>query len=298
MLESQKEQIAQALAAYLDTHKTSQNKVAGSSGVSAGYLSQIVNRNWNSVPVSGGKTAVIGDQHFRKLQAFLGLSLEVFHTKNYMDVLIALEETRQAGGATLIDGDTGAGKTFAITEYARQNPATVYVVKCANSMTATSMIRRVCEVVGVGLTGPIDERILAVANKLNREGQALLVFDESETMIKKSRAFGFIKDLYDQVEGRTGIVIAGANGILDKMKVKASYNVESFPQVLRRFGATPVMLSSGIDLGDAIGICAAYGITAKRDVNTLVAACENYGTFFTKLKKLKTDQEALSAQPE
>ncbi|MDJ0363598.1 ATP-binding protein [Hymenobacter sp. H14-R3] len=295
MLESQKEQIAQALEAYMATHTTSQNKVATASGVSAGYLSQILNRNWNAVPVAGGKTAVIGDQHFRKLQILLGLSLEVFQTKNYMDVLIALDETRKTAGATLIDGDTGAGKTFAITEYARQNPATVYVVKCSNAMTAASMIRRICEVVGVGLTGPVDGRILAVANKMNREGQALLVFDESETMVKKSRAFGFIKDLYDLVEGRSGIVIAGANGILDKLKVKASYNVESFPQVLRRFGATPVMLSAGIDLGDATEVCAAYGITGKRDVSTLVAACENYGTFFNKLKKLKADQELLAA---
>jgi transcriptional regulator with XRE-family HTH domain len=294
MLESQKEQIAQELANYLAAHNTSQNKIASASGVSAGYLSQIINRNWNSVPVSGGKTTSIGEQHFRKLQAFLGLSLEVFATKNYQDVQIALHEARTTQGYTIIDGDTGAGKTFAITEYARQNPATVYVVKCANSMTATAMIRRMCEVVGVGLTGPIDERIQAIANKLNREGQALLVLDESETMVKKSRAFGFIKDLYDQVEGRAGIVIAGANGILDKMKVKASYNVESFPQVLRRFGANPVMLSSGIDMADAAEICAAFGITEKRDVNTLVSACPNYGTLFAKLKKLKADQEALA----
>lgn len=297
MLESQKQQIATALDAYLAAHKAdgmSQNKVAGLAGVSAGYLSQIINANWNSVPVAGGKTICISDQVFRKVQAFLGLSLEVFQTKNYMDIFITLDDARRNAGYYIIDGDTGAGKTFAITEFQRQNPATVYVVKCANSMTATNMVRKMAEVVGVGMTGEVSGRIQAIAAKLNREGNAVLVFDESEVMVKKSKAFGFIKDLYDLVEGRTGIVIAGANGILDKLRVKASYNVESFPQVLRRFGANPVMLSAGIDLIDATDICATYGITARRDVNALVASCENYGTLFSKLKKLKGDQDALN----
>ncbi len=296
MLESQKQEIARALDAYLADHKdVSQTKLAALSGVSSGYISQIVNANWNAVPVAGGKTAAIGDQMFRKLQAFLGLSLEVFQTKNYMDVLIALDEARKNAGYCIIDGHTGAGKTFAITEFKRQNPATAYVVKCANAMSGRNMIRAAAEAVGAGLTGGIDGRIEAIANKLNRIGQAVLIFDETETMVKKSQAFGFIKDLYDRVEGRSGIVIAGANGILDKLKVKASYNVESFPQVLRRFGANPVMLSNGIDLDDAVEICAAFGVTAKRDVNALVSSCDNYGTFFSKLKKLKADNDLLNA---
>lgn len=297
MLESQKAQIADALGAYLEEHKAagmSQNKVAQQCGVSADYLSQILNRNWNAVPVAGGKTAVVGEQNFRKLQAFLGLSLEVFQTKNYMDVLLTLDEARRTAAYFIIDGNTGAGKTFAITEFQRQNPATTYVVKCSNSMTARHLVLRMAEVVGVATTGQNEGIIKAVADKMNREGQAVMVFDESETMVKKAMAFGYIKDLYDLVEGRSGLVIAGANGILDKLKMKASYNVESFPQVVRRFGANPVMLSAGIDLGDATDICAAYGITTRRDVNTLVAASDSYGTLFSKLKKLKADREALA----
>jgi transcriptional regulator with XRE-family HTH domain/23S rRNA pseudoU1915 N3-methylase RlmH len=288
MLESQKEQIAAALETYMAAHDISQNKVGKGSGVSAGYVSAILTRKWNAVN--------IGDQHFRKLQAYMGLSLDVFQTKNYMDVQLTLDEARRNIGYYIIDGDTGAGKTFAITDYQRQHAATTYVVKCSNAMTATQMVRRICQVVGVGVigeTGAVEDRLKAIATKMNRE-QALLVFDESETMIKKSRAFGFIKDLYDRVEGRSSIVIAGANGILEQLKRKASYKVESFPQVVRRFGANPVMLSSGIDMADAVEICAANDITSRRDVAALVAACENYGTLFSKLKKLKTDREALA----
>jgi hypothetical protein len=171
-------------------------------------------------------------------------------------------------------------------------------VKCSNAMTATQMVKAVCKVVGVGLVGSseaLEDRLRAIANKMNRE-QALLVFDEAEVMVKKARAFGYIKDLYDRVEGRSSIVIAGANGFLDKLKTSAGRNSESFPQVLRRFGANPVMLSSGVDMGDAVEICAAYGISAKRDVATLVASCENYGTLFSKLKKMKRDQAVLAAQ--
>ncbi|GGG33221.1 ATP-binding protein [Hymenobacter glacieicola] len=296
MLESQKEQIAQALDEYMKVHDVSQNKVSKGSGVSAGYVSQIVKRKWNEVPVADGKTISIGDSHFRKLQAYMGLSLDVFQTKNFMDVQIALDDARRTVAYYIIDGDTGAGKTFAITDYARKHSATTYVVKCSNAMTATQMVRAICREVGVGelgATGAVEDRIKAIATKMNRE-QALLVFDESETMVKKSRAFGYIKDLYDRVEGRSSIVIAGANGFLDKLRQKANYNVESFPQVVRRFAANPVMLSGGVDMQDAIDICAAHGITSKKEVAVLVAASPNYGTLFSKLKKLKADQEILA----
>lgn len=298
MLESQKEQIAQALEAYMAAHGISQNKVWKGSGVSAGYISQILQRKWNVVPVANGKTAVISDEQFRKLQAYMGLSLDVFQTKNYMDIMITLDDARRNISYYIIDADTGAGKTFTIGEYQRQNAATTYVVKCSNAMTATQMVRAICKAVGVGEigeTGAVQDRLKAIATKMNRE-QGLLVFDETEVMVKKSRAFGYIKDLYDLVEGRSSIVIVGANGILDKLKQKAHYNVESFPQVLRRFGANPVMLSSGVDVDDATNICSSHGITAKRDVTALVAASPNYGTLFAKLKKMKSDREALDAQ--
>ncbi|MBD2769734.1 ATP-binding protein [Hymenobacter sp. BT664] len=297
MLESQKEQITTALEAYMAAHDISQNKVSKGSGVSAGYVSAILKRKWNEVPVADGKTTVIGDSHFRKLQAWMGLSLDVFQTKNYMDIMITLDDARRNVSYYIIDADTGAGKTFTITEYARQHSANTYVVKCSNAMTATQMVRAMCKAVGVGVTGEtgaVEDRLKAIADKMNRE-QALLVLDESETMVKKSRAFGYIKDLYDRVEGRSSIVIVGANGFLAKLKQKAHYNVESFPQVLRRFGANPVLLNSGVDMGDATEICASYGITQKRDVTALVASCDNYGTFFSRLKKLKSDQEALQA---
>ncbi|WP_400192790.1 AAA family ATPase [Hymenobacter sp. B81] len=298
MLEQQKQQIARALTSYLDEHKSegmSQNKLAAMCGISPAYVSHILASNWNAVPVAGGKTSVISDQVWRKIQLALGLTSEVFETKNYLDVMYALAQAKGKAGYTIIDGDTGAGKTFAITEFQRQYPAATYVLKCSNAMTANEFVRTMAEVVGVGKTGSKMQVLAEVAAKLCREPNALLVIDEAETMVKKNLAIGFIKDLYDRVEGRAAIVITGANGLLEKLKVRASYNVESFPQVLRRFGAAPVLLSSGIDAGDAAEICAAFGITSKRDVSTLVAHCTNYGTLFSTLQKRKADQEALQA---
>jgi nucleoside-triphosphatase THEP1 len=295
MLESHKQLIAREADAYMGLHKMSAGKFAGLSGVNPSYLSYILRGDWNQFPVQGGKTTQIGDSHFLKLQTFLGMTLEVFETKPFIDILYALAQAKQNAGYSIIDGNTGQGKTFAVTEFQRQYPAGTYVVKCANSMTPRKMVQTIAEAVGVLPVGDNITIIEAVAAKMNATANAVLILDESEVMMKKRLAIGYIKDLYDKVENRAGIVIMGANDLLATMKARAAKNIESFPQVLRRFGAEPVMLSSGIDRDDAVAICSTYGVADKREVTQLIAQCENYGTLFSTLKKRKNDAEALSA---
>ncbi|MES2730079.1 MAG: AAA family ATPase [Pseudomonadota bacterium] len=297
MLDSHKQQIADALIAYMATNGISQNKLKDLTGVSAGYLSAIVNGTYNAVPVKGG-TVAIGDQHFRKIQQFLGMTAEVFETRNYTDIMFALAQAKKNAGASIVDGNTGAGKTFTLTEFQRLFPAATYVVKCSNSMTPRMMVLKLAEVVGVMAHGDNNTVIRLVADKLGREASPLVIFDEMETMLKKRLAVGFIKDLYDLVEYRAGVVIIGANGFLNQLRIKAEKNIESFPQVLRRFGAAPLMLSAGIDMADAVTICAAYGITSRSDVAQLVAHCRDYGTLFSTLAKGKSDREALDNGPQ
>lgn len=294
MLETHKRLISCEAEAYMTTHNISAGKLAGLSGVNPAYLSYIIRADWNAFPVSGGKTTSIGDNHFLKLQAFLGMTLEVFETKNYIDIHFALAQAKMNAGTGIIDGDTGAGKTFALTEFHRQHPAGTYVVKCSNSMTPRMMVLKMAEVVGVVPVGDNHTILAAVADKMNATANALLVLDEAEVMMKKRLAIGFIKDLFDLVENRAGIIIMGANDLLATMKARAVKNIESFPQVLRRFGAEPVMLSTGIDREDAVAICATYGITSARDVSQLMAQCVNYGTLFSTLKKRKADALALN----
>ncbi|GAA4353807.1 hypothetical protein GCM10023185_14740 [Hymenobacter saemangeumensis] len=296
MLESHKSLIAKEAAAYLSSHQdVSAGKLAGLSGVNPSYLSYILRGEWNAFPIKGGKaTTQIGDTHFLKLQHYLGLTLEVFETKPFIDIHFALAQAKQNAGYSIIDGNTGQGKTFAVTEFQRQHPAGTYVVKCANSMTPRMMVQAIAVAVGVLPVGDNNTILAAVAVKMCATPYALLILDESEVMMKKRLAIGFIKDLYDRVENRAGIVIMGANDLLATMKARAAKNIESFPQVVRRFGAEPVMLASGIDRDDAVAICSTYGVTTTREVTQLIAQCENYGTLFSTLKKRKNDAEALS----
>jgi DNA transposition AAA+ family ATPase len=295
MLPQHKVQIVEALKQYLIEHPDlSQNKVKELIGISAAYVSALVNGTWDAVASGKGKTVPISDAIFRKVRFFLGITGEVFDTRNYTDIMFALAQAKKNVGYGIIDGNTGAGKTFTITEFQRLYPTATYVLKCSNSMTARMMVLEMARVVGVGEHGDNNAIIRNVAEKLKRESNAILILDETETMLRKRLAIGFMKDLYDQVEGRAAIVLTGANGLVDQMKLRASRNIESFPQVLRRFGAKPLFLSAGIDMDDAMKICAAYGVEERKAVAQLVAHCGDYGTLFNTLQKGKEDSQALS----
>ncbi|HEX8348698.1 MAG TPA: ATP-binding protein [Hymenobacter sp.] len=294
MLESHKQLISREADAYMGKHNMSAGKFSGLTGVNPSYLSYILRGDWNAFPVQGGKTTQIGDSHFLKLQKFLGITLEVFNTKPFVDVSYTLALAKRNADYYIVDGKTGQGKSFAVTEFQRQHPAGTYVVDCANAMTPRKMMLAIAEAVGVLPVGDNDMLIKAVAAKMSATPNALLVLDEAETMVKKRLAFGFIHDLHKKLDGMGSIVIIGANDLLATMKARAAKNIDSFPQVLRRFGAEPVMLMAGIDRDDAVAICSTYGVSSAREVTQLMAQCENYGTLFSTLKKRKNDAEALA----
>ena len=285
--EDRKKEIARALEAYQTAHSLSQAKLAGIVGVSASYLSHISQANWHAVPSGGGKTTTISDATWQQLEralAMTGAGARVFETANYRAVIETLTMAKHTAGTTIIDGDTGAGKTFAIAEFQRKHPSGTFVVKCSNAMTAADFVRALADAVGLSMTGSRSKVLRAVAERLMREKFPLLIIDEAETIVKKPLAISYLKDLYDMVEERVGIVICGANGLLHKLKVKADYNVESFPQVLRRFGSDPTVLG-GLTVEDAKLISSAFGVDDRAELARLRSQCPNVGHLCHTLRK-------------
>ena len=57
-----------------------------------------------------------------------GAAATVLETANYRAVIEALTLAKANGTCTIIDGDTGAGKTFAIGDFQRRYPVGTFVV--------------------------------------------------------------------------------------------------------------------------------------------------------------------------
>ncbi len=272
--------------------------IAKRAGINAAYLTHIKAGRWNDVPTGNSTPTALGDHIWRGLRLALGLSLEVFETMHYREIVGLLHEAKTRGLARIIDGDTGLGKSFAIDEFQRQTPGGTYVVRCTSAMTVPEFVREIARVTGATVqTGTKQALLEAAARKLMREDQPLLIVDEAETMTKKAMSLSLLKDLYVLTNGTVGIVLVGANDFLGRLRMKAQYKSESFPQLVSRFGTNPLVLTP-IQPRDAAIIAASYGLTDRRTVANLLTAHPNYREFLEALRQRQADAEVvLSAAP-
>ena len=294
MTEQLKSQIAQGLRDYLESHKEagmSQNKVAKMCGVNAPYIGYILNNQWNNVPSQGGAAAgKISEAVFLKIQVGLGLSADCFETDNYAAVFATLADAKRFHQWRIVDGLTGAGKSFAAGQFARRYPKETFLIRCKNTMNAKEFMQAIARAVGAAEVGTRHRICEAIAERLVNMTSPLLIIDESEALFKRTSegGFGAIKDICDEVTGRVGIVLVGANRFLEQLQLRAANLKSCFPQVLSRFATEPVELAV-VSRDDVALIGPAFGVTAKKDLDGLYDGAANFRELFDTLRRKQAD---------
>lgn len=300
MTDQLKTQIAQGVREYLETHKAdgmSQAKVAKLCGVNAPYVGYILAGQWNNVPSSGGaKTTQVSDAVFMKLQLGLGLTSDCFETENYAAVFGTCMDAKVRKEWRIVDGLTGAGKSFAVGRFARVHPNETFLIRCKNTMNAKEFMQAIARAVGACEVGTRHRICVAIAERLVNMNHPLLIIDESEALFKRTSegGFGAIKDICDEVTGRVGIVLVGANGFLEQLRLRAANLRSCFPQVLSRFATEPVQLAV-VSREDVALIAPAYGVTAKKELDRLYDGSANFRELFDTLRRQQADANLIQA---
>ncbi len=300
MTEQLKTQIAQGLREYLEAHKAegmSQAKVAKTCGVNQPYIGYILADQWNNVPGSGGaKAGKISDAVFLKIQMGLGLTSDCFETENYAAVFGACMDAKVRKEWRIVDGLTGAGKSFAVSRFARLHPNETFLIRCKNTMNAKEFMQAIARAVGACEVGTRHRICVAIAERLVNMNHPLLIIDESEALFKRTSegGFGAIKDICDEVTGRVGIVLVGANGFLEQLQLRAANLRSCFPQVLSRFATEPVSLAV-VSREDVALIAPAYGVTAKKELDRLYDGSANFRELFDTLRRQQADASLMQA---
>jgi DNA transposition AAA+ family ATPase len=300
MNEQLKAQIVQGLVAYLEAHKAngmSQAKIAKLCGVNAPYIGYMLAGQWNNIPSQGGAVATkISDAVFLKVQRGLGLNIETFETENYLAVYATCLEAKVAHQWRIIDGLTGAGKSFAAERFARQQSKETFLIRCKNTMNAKEFMQAIARAVGACEVGTRHRICVAISEKLLMMTNPLLIVDESEALFKRTSegGFGAIKDICDEVIGRVGIVLIGANGFLEQLRLRAANLRSCFPQVVSRFATEPVELEV-VSRQDVEMIAPAFGVTGKKELDALYDTTANFRELFDTLRRGQADAQLLAA---
>ncbi|MGJ5643239.1 AAA family ATPase [Formosa sp. S-31] len=240
MNQEQKQDIAHKLQEYINLHAISQTIVSDRTGVRKEYITSIL-KGVFTYDAGKGNVGDIPNKHFMKLAELLDYTTEKQYwvnraTPQLTQMIAVLEEAREHAYTRLIVGETGSGKSHAISLYAKKHPADVFHVKVGSEDTLNGLLEKVCAVLKVPPAKHKSSKIRDIALSLkmlyNYGKKPQLIFDESEYL--KVSALCSIKEFYDYLDKYCSIVLIGTSqltGQIDKLRKK---DAKGIPQLYRR----------------------------------------------------------------
>jgi polyhydroxyalkanoate synthesis regulator phasin len=271
MNQSQKNKVTEAVIEYIaDTSgDNSQNKLSKLSGVAPIILMAIRDgRESYRTSKDSNKDIAIDDQYYYKVAEALGLKFERevhFSNSNYARVHQLCRYAQAKHRRGIIDSkDSGAGKTYALEAYARENRNVLYI-KATSLMKGKDLVEKIISSLHIRPESKsLMHRLDAIARKVIQPGY-LIIIDEMESV--SPDMWRVIKDIEDATYGKCGLIISGM-GILRELELAAAKGKKLMPQILRRLRSNKLILKA-LSKKDIEEACKEHDITDRKVTNLL-----------------------------
>lgn len=276
MEQKQKQQIKEALAAYMAKYP-SRNKAAQSlKGVSAPTISSIMNDNWVN----------ISDDMWRNIaaQVCTGVSGEwqIVATSAHQEMNYVLDDAQRWRNVTWVVGDAGCGKTTAARQYEAEHGEVFYIL-CSEDMRRGDFIRDIARRIGIRTDGyTLRDNLDAIIAALVQMKHPLLIFDEADKL--SERVFHYFIDLYNRLEERCGIVFFSTAYIKRRIKMGLRYDKKGYNEIDSRIGRKFFELEP-TGPNDVYAVCAANGLNDKAVISGIIREVEECDFDLRRVKK-------------
>ena len=276
MEQNQKQQIKEALAAYMAKYP-SRNKAAQSlKGVSAPTISSIMNDNWVN----------ISDDMWRNIaaQVCTGVSGEwqIVATSAHQEMNYVLDDAQRWRNVTWVVGDAGCGKTTAARQYEAEHGEVFYIL-CSEDMRRGDFIRDIARRIGIRTDGyTLRDNLDAIIVALVQMQHPLLIFDEADKL--SERVFHYFIDLYNRLEERCGIVFFSTAYIKRRIKMGLRYDKKGYNEIDSRIGRKFFELEP-TGPSDVYAVCAANGLNDKAVISGIIREVEECDFDLRRVKK-------------
>ena len=276
MEQKQKQQIKEALAAYMAKYP-SRNKAAQSlKGVSAPTISSIMNDNWVN----------ISDDMWRNIaaQVCTGVSGEwqIVATSAHQEMNYVLDDAQRWRNVTRAVGDAGCGKTTAARQYEADHGEVFYIL-CSEDMRRGDFIRDIARRIGIRTDGyTLRDNLDAIIAALVQMQHPLLIFDEADKL--SERVFHYFIDLYNRLEERCGIVFFSTAYIKRRIKMGLRYDKKGYNEIDSRIGRKFFELEP-TGPSDVYAVCAANGLNDKAVISGIIREVEECDFDLRRVKK-------------
>ena len=276
MEKQQKQQIQEALAAYMAKYP-SRNKAAQSlKGVSAPTISALMNGNW----------ANISDDMWRNIAAQVCTATtdewQIVGTTAHQEMNYVLDDAQRWRSVTWVVGDAGCGKTTAARQYEATHGEAFYIL-CSEDMRRGDFIRDIARRIGLRTDGStLRDALDAISAALVQMQHPLLIFDEADKL--SERVFHYFIDLYNRLEERCGIVFFSTAYIKRRIKIGLRYDKKGYNEIDSRIGRKFFELEP-TSPSDVYAVCAANGLNDKAVISGIIREVEECDFDLRRVKK-------------
>lgn len=264
MTNQNKEQIVLELERYVARYD-SQNQAANTlTGVSSATISQLINRKWDKVK----------DEMFRNVAAQIGYNpnrWEVVETRDFKTLTRLLTDAQQHSNVFAVTGEAGSGKSLAIRQYANTHKR-AHLLQCNEYWNRKYFLAELLTAMGRDYSGlTVAEMMMEVVRRLKAQESPLIIMDEADKLT--DQVLYFFITLYNQLEDHCGIVLVATDHLEKRIKKGLRLNKKGYKEIYSRIGRKCIELK-GVGSTDITQVCAANGITDRKDINEIIKDSE------------------------
>jgi DNA transposition AAA+ family ATPase len=237
----------------------SQNKFAARHKVSGATVSNILAGKWDA----------IADTMWQRLASavrYQGAEWQVASTANYKAVQGWCLMAQSEGMSLALSHDAGAGKTFALVQYAETHKH-AYYIQCAEYWTKKLFLANIYRALGkdpAQLTTP--ELADGIIETLRAQDRPLLILDEVDKL--RDPLLMFFIELYNRLDGVCGFFLSGAPYLALAWEKGAKRDKRGFREIYSRIGRRFLRMNK-VSRKDVQLICNANGVQDEGHINAI-----------------------------
>ena len=261
-----KEEIVAQLRSYVE-RKGSQKKAANSlAGVSSATINKMLNgTDWESISEEMWRS--VAQQTRTKSEGW-----QLADTSVHREMTMLLTRAQQDALVAGVIGAAGSGKTETCREYADER-RNVYHITCGEHWNRRTFVSKVLKAMGANVAGyTINDMMEEVVDALSRADNPLLILDEADKL--SDQVLYFFITLYNQLEGRCGIVLCGTQYLKARIIRGVRLGKKGFEEILSRLGRRFFELAE-IGEEDVALVCVANGIESDAKIRKITKESES-----------------------
>lgn len=261
-----KEEIVAQLRSYVE-RKGSQKKAANSlDGVSSATINKMLNgTDWETISEEMWRS--VAQQTRTKSEGW-----QLADTSVHREMTMLLTRAQQDALVAGVVGAAGSGKTETCREYADEH-RNVYHITCGEHWNRRTFVSKVLKAMGANVAGyTINDMMEEVVDALSRADNPLLILDEADKL--SDQVLYFFITLYNQLEGRCGIVLCGTQYLKARIIRGVRLGKKGFEEILSRLGRRFFELAE-IGEEDVALVCVANGIESDAKIRKITKESES-----------------------